>query len=97
MPGTEHSRSLLRAFTLLSGAALSIVGLFLFGSYVVGVIRIVIEQPADRSWLFWGLALAGIGVMFTVGGVALLVVWRSLGRKWNNDGDRSSDRHQHLQ
>lgn len=62
----------------MSGAALSIVGLFLLGSYAVGVLRIVIEQPADRSWLFWGLALAGIGVMLIAGGVALLVIWRSL-------------------
>lgn len=80
MPRTEHSRSLLRAFSLLSGAALSIVGLFLLGSYVVGVIRIVIEQPADSSWLFWGLALAAIGIMSIGGGVALLVIWRSLRR-----------------
>lgn len=80
MPPTERSRPLLRAFTLLSGAALSIVGSFLLGSYVVGAVRIVIEQPADRSWLFWGLALAGIGIMSTAGGVALLVIWWSLRR-----------------
>lgn len=68
-----------RAFSiaaLIVGVVLTISGLILFGIYVAGVIDILIDQPADRSWLFWGLGFAFIGIILLVGGIALVVVWR---------------------
>lgn len=68
-----------RAFSivaLLAGIVLTVCGLFFLGAYVAGVIDILIAQPADRSWLFWGLGVGFIGITLLVGGIALLVVWR---------------------
>ena len=54
------------------------VGLWLVGAYSWGVINVIGE--ADRSWIFWGLALVAIGIP-ALGAGARLVVWgRSLRR-----------------
>ena len=48
------------------------VGLWLVGAYSWGVINVIGE--ADRSWIFWGLALVAIGIP-ALGAGARLVVW----------------------
>ena len=54
------------------------MGLWLVGAYSWGVINVIGE--ADRSWIFWGLALVAIGIP-ALGARARLVVWgRSLRR-----------------
>lgn len=75
MTHKSNSRAISIA-ALLVGVVLTLSGLVLFGIYVGGVIDILIDQPADRSWLFWGIGLAFIGITLLVGGIALLVVWR---------------------
>jgi hypothetical protein len=40
------------------------------------VIDIVVDEPADRSWIFWGLGLASIGLALLAAGIGLLLVWR---------------------
>jgi len=62
------------AFVL--GIVFTGAGFVLLGIYVAGVIEILIDRPADRSWLFWGLGVAFMGIIQVVGGVALVVVWR---------------------
>ena len=78
----ESSSRLLPVAALTLGILLIAPGLFFLGSYVAGVVDIVIDQPADRSWLFWGLGVAFIGITLLVSGIALIVVWRTtrLGR-----------------
>jgi membrane protein implicated in regulation of membrane protease activity len=75
----------LSTIALVLGAILTASGLFLLGLYLAGVVDVVIDQPADRSWLFWGLGVAFIGVTLLVGGVALIVVW------WRTRSDREPD------
>jgi hypothetical protein len=67
------------------GLPLTLVGLFGVAAYVAGVVGIIAEQPADQSWLFWGLGLAFMGATALVAGVALLVLWRHLGRTGGED------------
>lgn len=67
---------LLTSAALVLGIVLSGSGLIFLGIYIAGVIEILIDQPADRSWLFWGLGIAFIGMTLLVAGVALVVVWR---------------------
>lgn len=67
---------MLSTLALILGVVLVVPGLFLLGAYVVGVVEVLIERPADQSWLFWGLGIALIGVILLVGGVALIFVWR---------------------
>lgn len=67
----------LRLLALVSGLLLVIVGLWMVGAYVVGVINVLGE--ADRSWIFWGLALVAIGVPAITTGTALVVWGRSAG------------------
>lgn len=73
---TERRGRVLPFLALVLGVLLTIVGLFGVGLYVAGVIDILIDQPADRSWLFWGLGIAFTGFAAIVGGIILLVVWR---------------------
>ena len=75
----------LSTIALVLGAILTASGLFLLGLYLAGVVDVVIDQPADRSWLFWGLGVAFSGVTLLVGGVALIVVW------WRTRSDREPD------
>ena len=63
-----------------AAAVLAGVGLFLVGAYLWGVVEIIVEDPADKSWLFWGLGLALFGVMFVGGGIGLALFGRSLGQ-----------------
>jgi uncharacterized membrane protein len=69
-------RTVLRLITLGGGVVLVAGGLFGVIAYIAGVIDIFISQPADRSWLFWGLGLAVIGTAMIGAGVGLLVFWR---------------------
>lgn len=71
---------MLRIVALWLGIALIGVGLAGVGAYLWGVAGIVIDQPPDRSWLFWGLPLAMIGTTSLVAGVGLLILWRHLKR-----------------
>lgn len=72
---------LLRGTGYALSAVLVVVGGFLAGLYFVGVAEIFVEQPPDRSWLFWGLPLAFIGLGLLVSGVVLAIAMRSVGRK----------------
>lgn len=72
---TDRTGGLTDMLALAIGIPLAMAGVFLVGVYVVGVVDIIINQPPDRSWLFWGLALAFIGVFCLTTGVVLLVVW----------------------
>ena len=76
MSRDARSSPVLPMVALILGVALTAAGLFFFGLYVVGVVDIVIRQPPDRSWLFWGLGPAFMGITLLIGGIALLVVWR---------------------
>lgn len=69
---------MLRTIALVVGITLTVLGLVLVGFYLVGVAEIIIEQPADRSWLFWGLGLAGFGATISMGGLALIALWLHL-------------------
>jgi hypothetical protein len=57
-----------------------LIGLFLAGAYVWGVLEVLVEKPPDRSWLFWGLGVAFIGIMLTGGGLDVAFLSRSLFR-----------------
>lgn len=74
----DRRSRLLRALAVSSGIPLTLAGLFLIGAYIAGVVDIMINRPADRSWIFWGLGVAFIGVTLLVSGAVLLVVW------WNS-------------
>lgn len=50
--------------------------MFAVVAYIAGLIDIIVSQPADRSWIFWGLGLAAIGLALLGAGVGLLIVWR---------------------
>lgn len=69
---------MLRAVALWLGITLSVIGLLGIGAYLWGVIAIMINQPPDQSWLFWGSPLAMIGATLLIGGVGLLILWRHL-------------------
>jgi hypothetical protein len=93
MPMTDspNFRAAMRYVLLIVGIGLSAFGLFGIGVYVAGVIEILVDQPADRSWLFWGLGVAGIGASLLAGGVALIVISRSMGNKtWSAEGPEHS-------
>ena len=65
-----------RVLALIGGLALTTIGLFGIIAYVAGVIDIIVSQPADRSWLFWGLGLAALGLYLLGAGIGLLLLWR---------------------
>ena len=69
---------MLRNIALWLGISMTAIGLLGIGAYLLGVADIVINRPADRSWLFWGLSLASIGATVLLGGVGLLILWRHL-------------------
>ena len=53
----------------------------MLGAYVFGAIEVVVEDAPDKSWLYWGLALAFFGGVFLAMGVGLAWwSWR-LGKK----------------
>lgn len=60
---------------------LSAFGIFLIGAYVAGAIEVVVEDASDKSWLYWGLALAFFGIVVLAMGIGLAWwSWR-LGRQ----------------
>lgn len=77
---------MLRRVALTLGIVLAVLGLVGVGGYLAGVIDIIVNRPADRSWLFWGLGIAGSGATLLIGGVALLVLWRHL-KKTEGDSE----------
>lgn len=72
----EDGSRFLPIAALTLGILLIAPGLFFLGAYVVGVAEILVDRPADRSWLFWGLGVAFVGIALLVCGIALIVVWR---------------------
>lgn len=70
----------MRILALLFGLFLTVTGILMIGAYLVGVVDIFIDQPPDRSWLFWGIPIATIGATALLGGVGLLILWRHLGK-----------------
>ena len=72
---------MLRKSALAIGVLLILAGLGGVGIYAAGVVDIIVEQPADRSWLFWGAGFLFFGILALGSGVALLVVWRNLSRQ----------------
>lgn len=69
-----------RTIALIGGVILVFAGLFGIGIYAAGVIEIVVEQPPDRSWLFWGLIFLLGGLTCLGGGIGLIYAWRAMGR-----------------
>ena len=67
------------------GGVLIAMGVFAVGAYVVGVVDILVEKPADRSWLFWGAGLAMFGLIVAGIGVGLVVAIRLSNRKTRVD------------
>lgn len=80
---------MLRKSALIVGIVLILVGIGGVGAYAAGVIDIVVNDPADRSWLFWGFGFLGFGLVSLGTGVGLLFLWRSLGRQEGRPGDRA--------
>lgn len=72
---------MLRRAALVVGIVLILVGIGGVGVYVAGVVDIIVNDPADRSWLFWGFGLLGFGIVALGSGIVLLVVWRNLVRR----------------
>lgn len=81
---------MLRKSALVLGIALVVIGLAGVSMYMAGVVDIIIEQPADRSWLFWGFAFVAFGIISLGSGVGLLIVWRNLGRQEKTESDEPS-------
>ena len=79
---------MLRVIALVLGIILSLTGIAGIGLYAVGVVDIMVNRPADQSWLFWGLPIATIGATALLGGVGLLILWRHLAR--TEDGSNSA-------
>lgn len=69
---------MLERLALILGVVLTALGLAGVGVYVAGVLQIIVEQPADQSWIFWGLGIASVGATSLIGGVGLLLLWRHL-------------------
>lgn len=69
---------MLKKLALGLGLLLSAIGLAGIGTYLWGVIDIMVRQPADQSWIFWGFPLGAWGATFLIGGVGLLILWRHL-------------------
>lgn len=65
---------------VLSGAGVlaAVTGLWLAGAYVERAVRVL--GSADRSWLFWGLALLFAGLLLVGAGVALILLGRHVTR-----------------
>jgi hypothetical protein len=73
-------------FAAYAGAVLlSGLGLFLIGAYVAGVVEVVVEDASDKSWLYWGLALAFFGIVVLAMGMGLAWWSWKLGKQ-NRDG-----------
>jgi hypothetical protein len=60
------------------GVAAVAAGLSMAGAYVYEALRVLDE--ADRSWLFWGLAMLFIGIILARLGVGLVLLGRRLMR-----------------
>lgn len=81
----QDGRSL-RGLALGLGIFLAAGGLLGLGVYVAGAFGIFIRQPGDRSWLYWGLAIALIGMTLLIGGIALIYAWHVLGKEPEEPG-----------
>jgi hypothetical protein len=72
---------MLRKSALIVGIVLILIGVGGVGAYAAGVVDIVVNDLADRSWLFWGFGFLGFGLVSLGTGVGLLILWRGLGRR----------------
>ena len=61
------------------GGVLALVGVWGIGAYAWGVID-VLDEP-DQSWIFWGLAILGIGIGTLGAGIGAIVLGRALLRR----------------
>lgn len=61
----------LRLLATITGAVLAALGVWLVGAYLLGVLDVLGE--ADRSWIFWGLALVAIGIPAITAGKRLIL------------------------
>ena len=77
-------RILLGWAILLIGAALALFGVWAILAYIWGVIGVLGE--ADKSWIFWGLAILFTGIFAIAGGVPMMYFGRRLIR-----GERARD------
>ena len=62
---------LLRFAAYAAAVLLSALGIFLLVAYIAGAIEVLVEDAADKSWLYWGLALAFFGVIVLATGIGL--------------------------
>lgn len=72
---------MLRKSALTVGIILVLIGLAGVGMYLAGVLDIVVNEPADRSWLFWGFGFLGFGIVALGSGIGLLILRRNLRRQ----------------
>lgn len=73
--GPKHPLGMMTLATSLFLIATGFLGI---GLYAVGAVRVVMTDAEDRSWLYWGLGVAAIGLTLVVGGVLLFVMWRKI-------------------
>lgn len=76
---------LIRFTAYAAAVLLSAFGIFLIGAYVAGAIEVIVEDAPDKSWLYWGLALAFLGVVVLIMGIGLAWWSWKLGKKNRDD------------
>lgn len=65
------------AVAAVIGIPLIAMGGYFLGVYLFGVVDIMINKPPDRSWLFWGIPVAFVGLIMLAAGVGLaMTAWR---------------------
>jgi protein-S-isoprenylcysteine O-methyltransferase Ste14 len=77
--------SVIRFASYAASVLLAAFGIFLIGAYVAGAIEVIVEDAADKSWLYWGLALALLGMVVLIMGVGLAWWSWKLGKQ-NREG-----------
>ena len=65
---------------LAAAVVISLLGAFMLGTYIYGIVDLIVTDAADRSWLFWGLGLGGFGAIVLAFGVGLGIWGWRLGR-----------------
>lgn len=70
----------IRWLVLAAAGVIGLLGAFMLGAYIYGVIDLVGTDAADRSWLFWGLGLGLFGAIALAMGVGMGIWGWKLGR-----------------